>query len=251
MNTRQVSLAEGKLVPEECIGVVAGFSLAHISQSSSSPQAMNELTATLISSIPLYIPTRAYSSNSTYVFRQGARLTVSGLTGSSTYYARHPVRLQLGTMGASSTEFVSSTAWVSYASWEQLTGTLTFNVDPAAAKAEADWGLDVLIVTWSLENPSAGQAARDFISIKSDYVRISPINMTQGLGTRRVLLVAGLLAVKAAQSSACPGVTNTLSVAFTVSQDIPYNVSRNHSSPELGPWDSAELLITGLQMLRM
>jgi cysteine-rich repeat protein len=251
VDIRQVSLAEGKLVAEQRIGVVAGFRLAHISQSSSSPGAINELTATLISSIPLYIPTRANNSDSTYVLEQGARLTVSGLTGSPTYYARHPIRLQLGRMGENSIEFVSSTGWVSHASWEQLTGTLTFNVDPAAAKAEADRGLDVLIVTWSLENPSAGQAARELISIKSDYVRISPINMTQGLGTRRVLLVAGLFAVTTAQSSACPGGTNTLSVAFTVLQDIPYNVSRNQSSPELGLWDSAELLITGVQMLRM
>lgn len=246
VDTRQVSLAEGKLVAEELIGVVAGFRLAHISQSSCSPRAMNELTATIISTIPLYIPTRAHKSDA---IGQGARLTMSGLTGSPTYYARHPIRLQLGTMGANSTGFVSSTAWVSYASWEQLTGTLTFNVDPAAGKAEADRGLDVLVVTWSLENPSAGQAAREFISIQSEYVRISAVNMTQGLGARRVLLVAGLVAVTAVQSSACPGATNTLSVAFTVLQDIPYNVSRNYSSAEMDPWDSAELLISGVHML--
>jgi len=246
VDTRRVAVAEGRQVPEERIGIVAGFKLAYISQGSSSPKALNEISATLISSIPLYIPTSTQVSSSTYTLAHGARITVSGLTGSETSYnPEHPIHLQLGWSEANSTAFAASTAWVSHGSWMQLTGTLVFDVDPAAANTQAHGGLDVLIVTWSLRNPAAGQPAREIISIESDHVRITRMNMTQGSGPSGVLLVAGLIGVTTVQSSACPAAANTISVAFFVLQDVPYNVSRNESSPQLGLFDTSEFVISG------
>ena len=234
MHARSLDLEPGKSA-EERIGVVAGFWRAHVGQTSSAPSSMNELGVTLISSAALYRPSNAGGPG------VGARITVAGLTGSATASGT-PLALELTVeKSCSNSTCDAAESWSALAySWYQHTGTLVFQLDRHVAAGHQ------LSVRFSIQNPRVGQRARQFVTVESNEVRISAINMTQGDRTERVLVVAGLVDVSAGQSSPCPADSNTITLNFKVVQTIPYNVSHNESSSSGPFFATAEFLVTGL-----
>ena len=72
LDTRNLELQAGKS-HEEQMGVVAGFSIARVGQSTSTQSFQNEITATLVSSVRLFSAP------------VGALITISGLTGALTF----------------------------------------------------------------------------------------------------------------------------------------------------------------------
>jgi len=223
VDSRNLILPFGKAA-EEQIGVVAGFLVSHIVQSTSLPSSENEVTATLVSSVALHTLSRF------------AEITISGLIGSHTVSNDNlvlSVRVKSGAVNT--TEADQDRVETSTGKWLQQSGSLTFQV-PSTVAAR-----DIFILTWTITNPSAGQRSPTSISVESSTVEITSINMTKGIGSERVLRVAGFDSVRVSQSSACPNSINTISISFKLFLTIPYNVSPN--SPNMM---ASELVITGL-----
>ena len=227
-DSRLLDMQSGRLA-EERIGIVAGFLHARIRQTSASPSAENTITAVLVSTVALSVPSRR------------ALITIAGLTGSiSASTSRLPVTL---TRHSSTNSTAEPHSWRASARWKQGAGTIEFEVSQNVAAK------DELEISWVIGNPSAGQASPPAITVETSRVRISVLEMMQGTGSARILSVAGLYDVSVGQSSPCPGATNTISVSFKLYQSIPYNVSKNVSNPSSDPsnvFSEAELVIMGL-----
>ena len=182
--------------------LVAGFTLSQVVQSTPSQDATNTLTVSFACNFPL-------------LAADDPIVTISGLTGSTTTGDRY-----LALTGGNTSHFGDGTGWNFHKAYWRNNHQIEFKVEIDTARHKALSG------SFLLTNPSLGQSSPD-LSIRANGNGYSTPWQTieKASGNAAALLVAAFAYSSAGQSSAEPGVENTITVTLAANCDLRFESS--------------------------
>jgi hypothetical protein len=168
--------------------VVSPFPVRRVVQTSDGIGALNQLNFTI-------------QSNLNFLESNSSSITITGLTGTQT---PSTVSLPLFYPGGSTTGVFGSTA-----NWTQP-GILILNVQGTLSAGQT-------YVFWiEVQNPSKGQQAPNIFISASGSAGIVPSLMNSTAGPGLALSIPDILVAQMSQSTPNPGISNTLSLNFSV-----------------------------------